>query len=161
MSTIDPRVFYANPPPGKPIYVRFAVPQELAEMAYNVASLAKQTGNVRRGTNETTKMIERGLAKLVILAEDVDPPEIVMHIPLLCEERGVPYIYVPSKERLGKAVGLSTYASAVAIVDPGQAAKDLEDLVNKLNDVRVKAGLNPIQIPKAQPQAKPQQKPSR
>lgn len=157
MSTIDPRVFYANPPPGKPIYVRFAVPQELAELAYNVVSMAKQTGVVKRGTNETTKMIERGLAKLVVIAEDVDPPEIVMHLPLLCEEKGVPYIYVPSKDRLGKATGLASYASSVAIVDPGQAAKDLEDLVAKLNDVRASAGLNPIQLPKTQPQAKPQQ----
>jgi len=161
MSTIDPRVFYANPPQGKPIYVRFAVPQELAEMTYNVVSMAKQTGVVKRGSNETTKMIERGLAKLVVIAEDVDPPEIVMHLPLLCEEKGVPYIYVPSKERLGKAVGLASYASSVAIVDPGQASKDLEDLVSKLNDVRVSAGLNPIQIPRAQPQAKPQQREQR
>jgi LSU ribosomal protein L7AE len=161
MSTIDPRVFYANPPQGKPIYVRFAVPQELAEMTYNVVSMAKQTGVVKRGSNETTKMIERGLAKLVVIAEDVDPPEIVCTYPYYARRRGCPTSTCPVRRGFGKAVGLASYASSVAIVDPGQASKDLEDLVSKLNDVRVGAGLNPIQIPRTQPQAKPQQREQR
>ncbi len=105
--SIDPKTFYANPPQGKPFYVRFAVPQEIAEKAYEVLSAARETGGkIKKGTNEVTKAVERGLAKLVLIAEDVDPPEIVAHLPILCEEKGVPYVYVPSKERLGKAAGL-------------------------------------------------------
>ncbi len=149
--TIDPKTFYANPPPGKPFYVRFAVPPEIAEKAYEILSIARQTGKIKKGTNETTKAIERGLAKLVIIAEDVDPPEIVAHLPLLCEERGVPYVYVPSKERLGKAAGIETQAASACIIDPGQAAQELEQLIEKINEIRVKAGLNPI-VPSAAPE---------
>ncbi len=148
--SIDPKTFYANPPPGKPFYVRFAVPSELAEKAYEILSIARQTGKIKKGTNETTKAVERGLAKLVLIAEDVDPPEIVAHLPLLCEERGVPYVYVPSKERLGKAAGIETQAAAACIIDPGQAAQDLEWLIQQINEIRVKAGLNPI-VPSAAP----------
>ncbi|MGC8597953.1 MAG: 50S ribosomal protein L7Ae [Thermocladium sp.] len=145
MSSIDPRTFYGNPPQGKPFYVRFVVPPELADKAYEVLSLAKQSGKIKKGSNEATKMIERGMARLVLIAEDVDPPEIVAHLPLLCEERGVPYIYVPSKEKLGKSAGIEATAAAAVIIEPGQASQQLEDLVAQLNDVRAKAGLNPIQ----------------
>ncbi|BDR93073.1 50S ribosomal protein L7Ae [Vulcanisaeta souniana] len=152
--SVDPKAFYANPPQGKPFYVRFAVPQDIAEKAYEVLSAARETGKIKKGTNEVTKAVERGIAKLVFIAEDVDPPEIVAHLPILCEEKGVPYVYVPSKERLGKSAGLqSTSAASAVIIDPGQAATELETLVKQINDVRVKAGLNPIQLP--QPQAAP------
>jgi len=156
--TIDPKTFYANPPTGKPFYVRFVVPTELAEKAYELLTIARQTGKIKKGTNETTKAIERGLAKLVLIAEDVDPPEIVAHLPLLCEERNVPYIYVPSKERLGKAAGIETQAASACIIDPGQATTELENLIKAINEIRVKAGLNPIQpraeVPAAAPAAK-------
>ena len=145
MSSIDPRNLYGNTPQGKPLYVRFVVPPELADKAYEVLSLAKQSGKIKKGSNEATKMIERGMARLVLIAEDVDPPEIVAHLPLLCEERGVPYIYVPSKEKLGKSAGIEATAAAAVIIEPGQASQQLEDLVAQLNDVRAKAGLNPIQ----------------
>ena len=153
--SIDIKTFYANPPPGKPFYVRFVVPPELAEKAYEILSIARQTGKIKKGTNETTKAIERGLAKLVLIAEDVDPPEIVAHLPLLCEERGVPYIYVPSKERLGKAAGINTSAASAVIIEPGQAQTQLEELVNQINEIRVKAGLNAIPLPTGAPTAKP------
>lgn len=153
MSTIDPRSFYANSPTGKPFYVRFEVPEDLANKAYDLLAVARQTGKIKKGTNETTKAIERGLARLVLIAEDVDPPEIVAHLPLLCEEKGVPYIYVPSKERLGKAAGIETSAASAVIIEPGQAAAELEALVKQINDIRVKAGLSAI-VPAA-PTVKP------
>ncbi len=156
MSSIDPRTFYGNPPQGKPFYVRFVVPPELAEKAYEVLSLAKQSGKIKKGSNEATKMIERGMARLVLIAEDVDPPEIVAHLPLLCEERGVPYIYVPSKEKLGKSAGIEATAAAAVIIEPGQASQQLDDLITQLNDVRAKAGLNPVQ-----PQQRQEEQPRR
>ncbi len=113
---------------SKPSYVRFDTPKELMEAALEAVKQARMTGKVRRGTNEVTKAIERGQAKLVIIAEDVEPPEIVAHVPLLCEERKIPYLYVPSKEELGKAAGLEVQAASVAIVEPGEA----EQLVNQI-----------------------------
>jgi large subunit ribosomal protein L7Ae len=147
--TIDPKTFYANPPPGKPFYVRFEVPAEVAEKALEILSIARQTGKIKKGTNETTKAVERGLAKLVLIAEDVDPPEVVAHLPLLCEEKKVPYVYVPSKERLGKAAGINVAAASAVVIEPGQAVGELETLVTKINEIRAKHGLNAIPLPTA------------
>jgi len=124
----------------KPFYVKFEVPEELAEKAYQAISMAKDTGKIKKGTNETTKAIERGLAKLVLIAEDVDPPEIVAHLPLLCEEKRVPYVYVPSKSRLGKACGLEVAAASACIIDPGDAKATVEEIVKEVNEIRAKAG---------------------
>jgi len=125
----------------KPFYVRFVVPPELAEKAYQAVSIARETGKIRKGTNETTKAVERGQAVLVLIAEDVDPPEIVAHLPLLCEEKKVPYVYVPSKERLGKAAGINVAAAAAAIIDPGDAKSLVEEIVKEVNEIKVKAGV--------------------
>ncbi|MEM2959965.1 MAG: ribosomal L7Ae/L30e/S12e/Gadd45 family protein, partial [Candidatus Bathyarchaeia archaeon] len=84
----------------KAFYVKFEVPSEVTNAVYEAVQVASRTGKVRRGTNETTKAVERGLAKLVVIAEDVDPPEVVAHLPLLCDERKIPYVYVPSKAKL-------------------------------------------------------------
>jgi len=156
--TIDPRQFYSTQLPNKPFYVRFEVPSELAEKALEILSAARQTGKIKKGTNETTKAVERGLAKLVLIAEDVDPPEVVAHLPLLCEEKKVPYIYVPSKERLGKAAGIQVAAASAVIIDPGQASSDLETLVKQLSEVRARYGLPPIAVPAGAPEVKPAEK---
>ncbi|NON61952.1 ribosomal L7Ae/L30e/S12e/Gadd45 family protein, partial [Acidianus sp. RZ1] len=56
---------------SKASYVKFDVPQELSDKALEILKKAKETGKVKKGTNETTKVIERGQAKLVLIAEDV------------------------------------------------------------------------------------------
>ena len=106
---------------SKPFYVRFEVPIEVADAAYEALRIANETGGVRKGTNETTKAIERGRAKLVVIAEDVDPPEVVAHLPLLCEERKISYVFVPNKEKLGASTGLDVYAASACITDAGDA----------------------------------------
>ena len=72
---------------SKPYYVKFETPKDLVNAIYEAVRLAKQSGKVRKGTNETTKAIERGISRLVVIAEDVEPPEVVAHLPILCEER--------------------------------------------------------------------------
>ncbi|MEM4576661.1 MAG: 50S ribosomal protein L7Ae [Candidatus Nezhaarchaeales archaeon] len=126
---------------SKPSYVRFEVPPELAEKAYEALKVARETGKIKKGTNETTKAVERGLAKLVIIAEDVDPPEVVMHLPLLCEERKIPYVYVSSKEKLGQAAGIEVKAASAAIIDLGQAKDLVDEIVTRVNEIKAKAGL--------------------
>jgi large subunit ribosomal protein L7Ae len=91
---------------------------------------------IRRGTNEVTKAVDRGKAKLVVIAMDVEPEEIVMHLPPLCEEKGVPYTYVPSKLELGKASGIDVQASTVAIVDAGEYSKVLEEVIKEIQKIR-------------------------
>ncbi|MGW8181530.1 MAG: 50S ribosomal protein L7Ae, partial [bacterium] len=105
--------------PSKPFYVRFEVPKEVADAAYEALKIATETGKIRKGTNEATKSIERGKAKLVLIAEDVQPPEIVAHLPLLCEERKATFVYVPTKEGIGAALGISVGSSAAAIEEAG------------------------------------------
>jgi large subunit ribosomal protein L7Ae len=123
-------------PGEKPYYVKFETPKELVEAVYEVIRQAKNTGKIRKGTNETTKAIERGQAKLVIIAEDVDPPEVVAHLPLLCEERKIPYLYVPSKTDLGEALGIDVAAASACIVDAGDAQPLIEQIISSLNKVR-------------------------
>lgn len=114
------------------LYVKFEVPSELANKALEALELARDTGRIRKGTNEATKAIERGIAKLVIIGEDVNPPEIVAHLPLLCEEKNTPYIYVKKQAELGAACGLSVGSAAAAIVEPGKAKEIVEDVTKKV-----------------------------
>lgn len=113
---------------ARPIYVRFETPSELADKALQLVQIASETGKVRVGTNEVTKSSERSEAKLVVMAEDVDPVEILVHIPMLCEEKRIPYLYVQKKQRLGQAAGLSKSAASVAIVEAGDAKALLEEI---------------------------------
>src|SRR3990172_1011189 len=106
---------------AKPMYVRFEMPKELVDKMYQSIELAKESGKVRKGTNEVTKLVERGEAAFVVMAEDVQPEEILAHMPLLCEEKGVPYGYVPSKQELGVAVGLGKATAPPAIMEAGEA----------------------------------------
>jgi len=95
---------------------------------YNLIELARKTGKIEKGTNEVTKAIERGTAKFVAYASDVDPKEIVQHLPVLCNEKKVPYKEVDSKQKLGIAVGLPVSASSIVIIDSGEAASEIEAL---------------------------------
>ncbi|MEM3596890.1 MAG: 50S ribosomal protein L7Ae [Candidatus Bathyarchaeia archaeon] len=121
---------------SKPFYVKFEVPKELADAAYEALQIAAKTGAVRKGTNETTKAIERAQAKLVVIAEDVDPPEVVAHLPLLCEERKIPYVYVPSKEKLGDAVGIDVSAASACIIREGDAAGLVKEIIAKVEQLK-------------------------
>jgi large subunit ribosomal protein L7Ae len=121
---------------SKPFYVKYETSKELADAAYEALQIATKTGTVRKGTNETTKAIERAQAKLVIIAEDVDPPEVVAHLPLLCEERKIPYIYVPTKEKIGTAVGIDVPAAAVCITKEGDATGLIKEIITRLDQLK-------------------------
>jgi large subunit ribosomal protein L7Ae len=112
--------------------LKFEVPKELANKALEAISIAKASGRLRKGVNEATKAVEKGIAKLVVLADDVSPPEILMHLPLLCDEKKIPCISVPSKEELGKSAGLDVPTSTVAIVEEGEARKLVAEIASKL-----------------------------
>ncbi|MEM2202795.1 MAG: 50S ribosomal protein L7Ae [Sulfolobales archaeon] len=120
------------------IHVRFSTPPDVAEKVYQLVSTAAKTGKIKKGTNETTKAVERNQAKLVVIAEDVQPPEVVLHLPFLCDEKKVPYIYVPSKKRLGEAAGIAVAAASVAILDPGEAKQLYEEIARAANELKTK-----------------------
>jgi large subunit ribosomal protein L7Ae len=121
---------------AKPLFVKFDVPDELENVALEALETARDTGKIKKGTNETTKAIERGIALLVFLGTDVTPEEIVAHIPPLCDEQGIPYIYIKKQNDLGAAAGLDVGSAAAAIVDAGKGKAVIEELIKKLQAIR-------------------------
>jgi len=94
----------------------------------HIVEIARNTGKIRIGTNETTKAVERGIAKLVVTAEDVQPKEVILHLSPLCNEKKIPYVSVKSKQELGRSAGIDVSTAAIAIIQEGDAKKDIEEL---------------------------------
>ena len=121
---------------AKAYYVKFQVPADLVSPIYEAIRVAQQSGKVKKGTNEVTKAIERGISKLVIIAEDVEPPEVVAHLPILCEEHGIPYGFVPSRQELGKSLGIDVTSAAAAVLDSGDAQHIVDQIVASLSQIK-------------------------
>ena len=120
-------------------YVKFETPSDVQQKALSVVEAAHACGGLRKGTNETTKAIERGTAKLVVVAGDVDPEEIVMHIPMICGEHKIAYLFVSEKLALGKAAGLGVGTSAVAVLKAEKAEAILKEVVDRALSLMPKA----------------------
>mgnify|MGYP002763668610 CR=1 FL=1 len=112
-------------------FQKFEPNETLAEKTYNTVETAADTGKVAVGTNEVTKAIERNNAELVVIAGNVSPQEIVMHIPALAEGRDAAYTFVPDKEELGLAAGINVQSAAIAITQSGNAEDEVEDVAQK------------------------------
>merc|ERR1719150_204723 len=87
-----------------------AYPLANPELTVSILDLIQQSANYKqllKGANESTKALNRGIAEFIVLAADAEPLEILLHIPLLCEDKNVPYVFVPSKQGLGRATGVS------------------------------------------------------
>ena len=113
-----------------------AAGKDLSDKVYELFETATSSGKVRKGTNEVTKALERETAKLVAIAEDVNPPAIVAHLPLLSKEKKVPFIVVPSRKELGASVGLKVGCASAALVNEGSARnlfKEVKETVLALN----------------------------
>ena len=118
------------------VYVDFDVPADLEEDALEALEVARATGRVKKGTNETTKAVERGNAQLVYVAEDVQPEEVVMHLPELAAEKDIPYVFVGTQDDIGHAAGLEVGSAAAAIVDSGEAEDQIEDIASKVEELQ-------------------------
>jgi len=111
-------------------YVKFTVSKDLSDKVLQLLEMARNSGKIRKGTNEATKAIEKSAAQIVVIAEDVEPEEIVMHLPALCDEKKIPYVYVPSKQELGRAAGIDKGMAAAAVVEMGEGKGLLKEIVN-------------------------------
>jgi large subunit ribosomal protein L7Ae len=109
---------------------------------YELIEKARKTGKIEKGTNEVTKAIERGTAKLVAYGADVEPKEIVQHIPILCKEKEIPCVEVDKKEKLGISVGLNVGCASACIIELGDTETDFEGFV--------KTQLNPKETKESQ-----------
>lgn len=110
------------------------ISKEVVDKIYEAIEVAKATGRIKKGSNEVTKAIEKGTAKLVAIAKNVNPPEITMHIPLLSKEKDVLCVDVPSKEELGAAAGISVGTASIAIIEEGEAKNTVKDIIKKLKE---------------------------
>jgi large subunit ribosomal protein L7Ae len=121
---------------AKAYYVKFETPSDLVNPILEAVRVASQSGKVRKGTNEATKAIERGISKLIVIAEDVEPPEVVAHLPIICDEQNAAYAFVPSKQDLGKALGIDVTSAAAAIIDAGDANHIVEEVVSSIKKLK-------------------------
>jgi large subunit ribosomal protein L7Ae len=113
-------------------YVKTEAPEELQNKALEALEVARDTGKIKKGSNEATKAIERSAALLVLIGADVEPAEIVMHLAPLCDEKKIPYIFINKQNDIGAASGLDVGSAAAAIVKPGKAKEVIEDLSKQL-----------------------------
>eukprot|EP00753_Platysulcus_tardus_P008402 PLAT15957.1.p2 GENE.PLAT15957.1~~PLAT15957.1.p2 ORF type:complete len:142 (-),score=29.62 PLAT15957.1:238-621(-) len=95
---------------------------------------ARNRRQVKKGANEATKALNRGIAKLIVLAADTEPLEILLHLPLLCEDKNVPYVFVPSKAALGRACRVSRPVIAAAIIEEeaGPLTASIDTMVDRV-----------------------------
>lgn len=135
-------------------YVKFQVPKEVSEKTLEAIRLAKQNGSIKKGINEVTKSVERNLATLVVIAEDVEPEEVVMHIPTLCEQKKIAFVYVPTKQEIGNAVGINVPCSAIAIEKAGNGEQAVKEVIAKISGKSASES-KPSQKPEAKKEAKP------
>lgn len=117
-------------------YITFDVPDEIQQNALEILNIAKSSGKIKKGTNETTKAIERGISKLVLIAGDVSPPEIIMHLAPLCDEKGIKYIFIKEKKQIGSVLGIKIGCSSATIIDAGEAKNLLIELGDKLKQFK-------------------------
>ncbi|MDK2989344.1 50S ribosomal protein L7Ae [Methanoculleus sp.] len=117
-------------------YVKFEIPEEIQNKALEALEIARDTGKVKKGSNEATKAVERNIAQLVLIGSDVEPEEIVMHLPPLCEEKRIPFVYITKQNDIGSASGLEVGSAAAAIVKSGKAKDLVEEIAKQIAALR-------------------------
>ncbi|MDP6845722.1 MAG: ribosomal L7Ae/L30e/S12e/Gadd45 family protein [Candidatus Nanoarchaeia archaeon] len=133
--------------------------KDIIERIYSIIEDSRTDGRIRKGVNEVTKSLERGEAKLSIVATDVSPSEIIQHLALLAKDKEIMHVEVPSKAELGAAAGLPVATAAVAIANPGEAQKKLNNLLEDIQ-ILMKAEAEPKKEKPAEKEA-PKEKPAK
>mmetsp|Transcript_161 Transcript_161/g.442 ORF Transcript_161/g.442 Transcript_161/m.442 type:complete len:127 (-) Transcript_161:441-821(-) len=119
MNTLNPKTFpFAD--------------KELTIQILNLIELSKNNNQLKKGANETVKIINKGFAELIIIAADSDPIEIVLHLPLLCEDKNIPYVFINNKQTLGKACGISR--SVIACCIPTNLNSNLNEQIKNIKN---------------------------
>jgi len=132
--------------------------KDIIERIYSIIENSRTDGKIRKGVNEVTKSLERGEAKLSIVATDVSPSEIIQHLSLLAKDKEIMHVEVPSKVELGAAAGLPVATAAVAIAKPGEAQKKLNNLLEDIQ-ILMKAEAEPVEAEKPAEKEAPKKKP--
>jgi len=102
----------------------------LTNQILDLVQQASHFKQLKKGANEVTKTLNRGIAEFVVLTADTEPIEILLHLPLLCEDKNVPYVFVPSKSGLGRACGVSRQVIACSVTT--NEAQDLNSQIQTI-----------------------------
>ena len=105
----------------------------LTQQILDVAQQAQNLRQLKKGANEATKTLNRGISEFIIMAADAEPIEILLHLPLLCEDKNVPYVFVPSKAALGRACGVSRPVIAASVT-----SNDASSIKNQIYGIKDK-----------------------
>ena len=119
----------------RPFAIPIAVPMAKAKDSAKIFKLigkASTEKQIRRGVKEVVKALRKKEKGLCILAADISPLDVISHIPVLCENSDVPYIFVPSKEALGLASLTKRPTSAILIKQHDNIKKDYERVKKKM-----------------------------
>lgn len=116
-STINPKAFPLADP-------------NLTNQILDLVQQASHYKQLRKGANEATKTLNRGICEFIILTADTEPIEILLHLPLLCEDKNVPYVFVPSKTALGRACGVTRPVIACSVTT--NEAKELQKQIETI-----------------------------
>merc|ERR1712002_565994 len=119
-----------------------AYPLADAELSQKILALVQQAANykqLKKGANEATKTLNRGLAEVIVMAADAEPLEILLHLPLLCEDKNVPYVFVRSKQALGRACGVSrpVISCSVTVKEGSQLKSQIDTLRQNIEKLLV------------------------
>lgn len=116
-----------------PAVLPFAKPlasKKLNKKVLKTVKKASKAKNVKRGVKEVVKALRKGEKGLVVIAGDISPADVISHIPVLCEDHSVPYIFIPSKQDLG-AAGATKRPTSVVFIVPGSNKKKMEKIKKK------------------------------
>ena len=110
------------------VHIAFETPKDVQEQVYElVKAIGKDgKGRIKKGANEVTKAAERGSAIMVVMAENVNPGELLAHIPIICKEKSIPFIYVDDQGYLADSAGMTagTRTAAIAVLGVDNEAQD-------------------------------------
>ena len=112
----------------RPILAQFSPPLHSARLPLQPQNYKQ----LKKGANEATKTLNRGISEFVVLAADTEPLEILLHLPLLAEDKNVPYVFVPSKQALGRACGVSRPVISCSVTT--NEGSQLKSQINNLKD---------------------------
>ncbi|KAG7398291.1 NHP2-like protein 1 [Phytophthora boehmeriae] len=119
-----------------------AYPLSDAKLTVSILDLVQQATNykqIKKGANEATKTLNRGISEFIVMAADTEPLEILLHLPLLCEDKNVPYVFVPSKVALGRACGVSRPVIAASITsnDASQLGPQIQSMREQIEQLLI------------------------
>jgi len=110
--------------------------KKLAKKCLKLVKKAATIKSVRRGVKEVVKAVRKGEKGVMFIAANITPIDVVSHLPVLCEEQKIPYVYVPSKEELGVAGATKRPTSVILVQLKDKTAEHKEAFDEVVADIK-------------------------